>query len=100
MLNNAAKYTESGGRIWLTARREEASAVISVRDSGTGIAAEMLPKVFDLFTQADRTYERAQGGLGIGLTLVRSLVNMHGGSVEATATVRVAEGVCRAIALA
>jgi PAS domain S-box-containing protein len=84
LLNNAAKYTESGGRIWLTARREETSAVISVRDSGTGIAADMLSKVFDLFTQADRTYERAQGGLGIGLTLVRSMVHMHGGSVEAT----------------
>src|SRR5262249_38607280 len=83
LLNNAAKYTEQGGQIWLTARREGSNAVVSVRDNGTGIPADMLPKVFDLFTQVVRNYSRGQGGLGIGLTLVRSLVNMHGGSVEA-----------------
>jgi PAS domain S-box-containing protein len=83
LLNNASKYTEEGGRIWLTARREENEVVISVRDDGAGIPVAMLPRVFDLFTQADHTYHRAQGGLGIGLTLVRSIVNMHGGTVAA-----------------
>ncbi len=80
LLNNAAKYTADGGRIWLSVRREGNDAVLSVRDDGTGIAPDMLPLVFDMFTQVDRT--RA-GGLGIGLTLVRSLVQAHGGSVEA-----------------
>lgn len=83
LLNNAAKYTPEGGQIWLTIRREGSSVALSVRDTGVGITAEMLPVVFDLFTQAHRTYNRAQGGLGIGLTLVRNLVDMHGGSVEA-----------------
>jgi PAS domain S-box-containing protein len=83
LLNNAAKYTHEGGGIGLTAHREGSTAVISVRDNGMGIPSIMLPKVFDLFAQVDRTYDRAQGGLGIGLTLVRSLVEMHGGSVEA-----------------
>jgi CheY-like chemotaxis protein len=83
LLNNAAKYTEDGGRISLSARREGNHAVISVRDSGVGIPVEVLPRVFDLFAQADRTYQRAQGGLGIGLTLVRTLVELHGGSVIA-----------------
>jgi PAS domain S-box-containing protein len=82
LLNNAAKYTDAGGQIWLTARRAGPSAVISVRDNGVGIPAGMLHKVFDLFTQVDDNYGRAQGGLGIGLTLVRSLVDKHGGSVE------------------
>jgi PAS domain S-box-containing protein len=82
LLNNAAKYTPEGGRIWLSARREDAQAVVSVRDNGMGIPAEMLPKVFDLFTQANRTTHRAQGGLGIGLTLVHSLVTLHGGNVK------------------
>src|SRR5581483_12123227 len=63
LLNNAAKYTEPGGHIWLTARCDGADAVLSVRDDGMGIPADMLPKVFDLFTQGDRTYSRAQGGL-------------------------------------
>jgi signal transduction histidine kinase/ActR/RegA family two-component response regulator len=84
LLNNAAKYTEENGRIWLSASREGDEAVITVRDNGMGIPADMLPKIFDLFTQVDRTYNRAQGGLGIGLTLVRNLVEMHGGSVNAT----------------
>jgi signal transduction histidine kinase len=83
LLNNAAKYTERGGQIWLSARREGARVVVSVRDTGVGIPTAMLPKVFELFTQLDRTYSRTQGGLGIGLTLVKRLVEMHGGEVEA-----------------
>ncbi len=83
LLNNAAKYTDRGGRIWLTAERQGSDAVVSVRDSGLGIPREMLGKVFELFTQVDHTLEKAQGGLGIGLTLVRRLAEMHGGSVEA-----------------
>src|SRR5207253_1666318 len=71
LLNNAAKYTERGGQIWLTARRDGSQLVVSVRDNGIGIPAAMLPKVFDLFTQIDRTPGRAQSGLGIGLTLAR-----------------------------
>jgi signal transduction histidine kinase/ActR/RegA family two-component response regulator len=84
LLNNAGKYMDEGGRIWLTARRDGDEAVISVRDAGVGIPADMLPKVFDLFTQIDRTLDRSQGGLGVGLTLVRSLVELHGGTVHAT----------------
>lgn len=83
LLNNAAKYMDEGGQVWLTARREGNEAVLSVRDAGIGISAEMLPRVFEMFTQLDRTAARAQGGLGIGLSLVRSLVQMHGGRVEA-----------------
>jgi PAS domain S-box-containing protein len=83
LLNNAAKYTDKGGIIALTARREGEHAVISVRDNGRGIAAEMLPRIFDLFTQALPRHVHAQGGLGIGLTLVRSLVELHGGTVQA-----------------
>jgi PAS domain S-box-containing protein len=83
LLNNAAKYTEEGGRVGLAARREGGEAVVSVTDTGTGISAEMLPQVFDLFTQVDCTLDRSQGGLGIGLTLVRRLVELHGGTVRA-----------------
>jgi CheY-like chemotaxis protein/two-component sensor histidine kinase len=83
LLHNAAKYTNRGGRIWLTVSQTEQQVAIAVRDNGMGIEAELLPRVFDLFTQADRSIERSQGGLGIGLTLVRSLVEMHGGSVTA-----------------
>jgi signal transduction histidine kinase/CheY-like chemotaxis protein len=83
LLNNAAKYTEHGGQIWLMARREGDEAVISVRDTGLGIAADMLPQVFDMFAQVGGTLNRAQGGLGIGLTLVKNLVHLHGGRVEA-----------------
>jgi PAS domain S-box-containing protein len=83
LLNNAAKYTEEGGHISLSAYREGGDAVVSVRDTGIGIPAEELPRLFDLFAQADRTYHRAKGGLGIGLTLVRTLVELHGGSVLA-----------------
>jgi len=84
LLNNAVKYTGEGGRIWLTASREGSEAVVSVRDSGIGIPQQMLPKVFDLFAQDTRTLDRAEGGIGIGLTLVRSLVGLHGESVHAT----------------
>jgi PAS domain S-box-containing protein len=83
LLNNASKYTDNGGRIVLSTRREREGAVISVLDNGIGISPDMLGKVFDLFTQADRTPHRAQGGLGIGLTLVRSIVTLHGGTIEA-----------------
>lgn len=83
LLNNAAKYTERGGRITLAVRREGENAVVSVRDTGVGIPAHMLTRVFDMFTQVDRSLERRQGGLGIGLTLVKQLVELHGGSVEA-----------------
>ena len=83
LLNNAAKYTEPGGRIRLTVERLGGDAVVRVRDNGVGIAAHMLPKVFDLFTQVDRSLEKSQGGLGIGLTLVKRLVELHGGGVEA-----------------
>jgi PAS domain S-box-containing protein len=83
LLTNSAKYTESHGRIWVKARREGDRMVLSVRDTGIGIAPDLLPHVFDLFVQADHASARSQGGLGIGLTLVRSLVEMHEGSVEA-----------------
>lgn len=83
LLNNAAKYTPQGGRIELSAGREGTDAVVSVTDSGVGISAEMLPRIFDMFTQIGTTIDRSQGGLGIGLTLVRRLVEMHGGAVSA-----------------
>jgi signal transduction histidine kinase/ActR/RegA family two-component response regulator len=83
LLNNAAKYTERGGTIRLSVVREDAMVAITVQDSGVGIDSDSLPGVFDLFSQVDRTLERSQGGLGIGLTLVKRLVEMHGGRVEA-----------------
>jgi len=83
LLNNAAKYTEPGGKICLAAHRDGTEIVVSVRDSGVGIPAEMLPRVFEMFTQVPRSLDRAQGGLGIGLTLVQSLTRLHGGEVEA-----------------
>jgi len=83
LLTNAAKYTERGGRIGLSARREGSEALLRVRDTGIGIAPDMLPKIFDLFVQVDHAATRSQGGLGIGLTLVKNLVEMHGGTVEA-----------------
>ena len=83
VLNNAAKYTAEGGRISLAVGSEAQEAIFRVRDTGVGIPAEMLPKVFDLFTQVDRSLDRSQGGLGIGLTLVRRLMELHGGSVQA-----------------
>jgi signal transduction histidine kinase/ActR/RegA family two-component response regulator len=82
LLNNSAKYTEPGGRIRLSARCEQSEVLISVEDNGIGIPADMLPRVFDMFTQADRTLDHSRGGLGIGLTLVRRLVEMHAGKIE------------------
>ncbi len=83
LLNNAAKYTNTGGTVTLAARRERSTAVVSVRDDGIGIEPALLSSVFDMFMQVDRSARRTQGGLGIGLTLVRSLVTMHGGTVYA-----------------
>jgi len=83
LLNNAAKYTEPKGHVWLTGRLEGSEVVVSVRDNGIGISAEQLPVVFEMFMQADRSNSRSQGGLGIGLTLVRKLVEMHGGTITA-----------------
>jgi PAS domain S-box-containing protein len=83
LLGNAAKYTERAGTISLSAESEDARVVISVRDSGIGIAPELLPLIFDLFVQGDRSIARSQGGLGIGLTLVRRLVELHGGTIRA-----------------
>ena len=83
LLNNAAKYTETGGHIRLAVKVEEDLVAFQVRDNGIGIAAEMLLSVFDLFTQVDHSLDRSNGGLGLGLTVVRSLVEMHGGSVQA-----------------
>ena len=82
LLNNASKYTGEGGRIELTANAEEGEATSVVRDNGVGIEAQLLPKVFDLFVQGDRALDRGQGGLGIGLTLVKRLVELHQGRVE------------------
>jgi signal transduction histidine kinase len=81
LLTNAVKYTPPGGRINLTVAVSVGSVVIRVIDNGLGIAAPMLPKVFDLYAQADSIAEHAQGGLGIGLHLVQNLVKLHGGSV-------------------
>jgi PAS domain S-box-containing protein len=83
LLTNAAKYTDEGGRLSLRAGTEVNEFVVRVRDSGVGIRPEMLSRVFDLFTQVEGEHDRAQGGLGIGLTLVRTLVAMHGGTVSA-----------------
>jgi PAS domain S-box-containing protein len=83
LLTNAAKYTDPGGRIALTAERDGPVAVVRVRDDGIGIAPDMLPKIFDLFVQVDHAATRSQGGLGIGLTLVKNLVEMHNGTIEA-----------------
>ena len=84
LLNNAATYMDPGGFIAIEARRSGDEAVIVVSDTGIGITAEALPTVFDMFAQANSGDSRSQGGLGIGLTLVRSLVDMHGGSVSAS----------------
>ena len=84
LLTNAAKYTEAGGTVSITAGREGEWMAIRVRDSGIGIAPEMLPRVFDMFTQERQELDRTQGGLGLGLTIVRNLVTLHGGTVEVT----------------
>jgi PAS domain S-box-containing protein len=86
LLNNAAKYTPIGGRVWLNAQATERSLLIRIRDTGIGIAPVMREQIFELFAQAQGSFDRNTGGLGIGLTLVRRLVEMHGGSVEATSS--------------
>ncbi len=87
LLTNAAKYTDNSGHIWVTLQKEETEAVLRVKDTGVGIAPEILPRIFDLFTQTKQSLDRSQGGLGIGLALVQRLVELHGGMVEATSTV-------------
>ncbi len=82
LLNNACKFTDKGGRIWLDVEREDEVVVIRVRDNGIGIAAELLPRIFEMFTQLDTSLERSVSGLGIGLTLVKTLVELHDGTVE------------------
>jgi CheY-like chemotaxis protein len=83
LLNNAARYTPRGGRIAVRATREPGFAAVRIQDNGIGIPADMLPRIFDMFTQVDRSIERSRGGLGLGLTLVQKLVELHGGTVEA-----------------
>jgi len=83
LINNAAKYTDPGGHVTVTSCAENGEAIVSVRDDGVGMTPELLTRAFDLFVQETRSLDRAQGGLGIGLTLVRTLVKMHGGSVRA-----------------
>ena len=82
LLNNAAKYTETGGQIWLTAQRDGNQVLISVRDNGMGIPPDMLPRVFDMFAQVEPKLRSSQGGLGIGLTLAKNLIQIHGGQIE------------------
>jgi PAS domain S-box-containing protein len=84
LLTNAAKYSEPRGHIWLSVEQEGEEAVLRVRDRGIGIGSEVLPRIFDLFTQAEQSLDRSQGGLGIGLALVQRLVEMHGGTVAAS----------------
>jgi PAS domain S-box-containing protein len=83
LLNNAAKYTPEGGTIWCSVKRQNGSALVCVRDNGIGMPRELLPKIFELFVQGDRSLDRSEGGLGVGLTLVERLVRLHGGSVHA-----------------
>ena len=87
LLTNAAKYTDDGGRIALTVAEAGDTVLLRVRDSGIGITPELMPHIFDLFTQADRSLDRSQGGLGIGLCLVQRLVELHGGTVKALSDV-------------
>ncbi len=86
LLTNAAKYTEAGGHVWLTVLQEHDECVLQVRDSGVGISSALLPWIFDLFTQAERSLDRSQGGLGIGLAVVQRLTELHGGTVEVRST--------------
>jgi CheY-like chemotaxis protein len=82
LLNNASKYTEPGGRIWVHAERSGDTVAVSVRDTGIGIPPEHLPRIFEMFSQVAPARERSHSGLGVGLSLVRAFVNLHGGSVE------------------
>ncbi|MCP5261505.1 MAG: hybrid sensor histidine kinase/response regulator [Burkholderiaceae bacterium] len=88
LLSNAGKFTDSGGSVGIVSRREGEQAVVVVRDTGVGIPAELLPQVFDLFVQGERSLDRSQGGLGVGLTIVRSIVQQHGGTVRASSAGR------------
>lgn len=83
LLNNSSKYMNRGGQIWLTVDRQGSDVLVSVKDTGVGISADQLPRIFEMFSQVERSLERSQGGLGIGLTLVKRLVEMHGGRIEA-----------------
>ncbi len=83
LLNNASKYSERGGHITLIAERQGSDALVTVRDKGIGIAADQLPRIFEMFSQVKSALERSQGGLGIGLSLVKQLLEMHGGRIEA-----------------
>jgi CheY-like chemotaxis protein/two-component sensor histidine kinase len=83
LLNNSCKYTAPGGTITVTTERQGDEAIVTVADSGIGIPPDQLENIFDMFTQVDRSHDRSQGGLGIGLTLVKRLVQMHAGSIEA-----------------
>jgi signal transduction histidine kinase len=83
LLNNAAKYTPDGGHVHLSLQREGDEAVLRVTDDGLGLPPEMLTQIFEMFTQVDSTLNRAQGGLGIGLSLARNIVELHGGSIHA-----------------
>ncbi len=87
LVHNAAKYSDAGGNIWLTVERDGDMAVLRVRDTGIGIAPELLPRIFDLFSQAEQSLDRSEGGLGVGLCLVRRLVEQHRGSIEVFSTV-------------
>ena len=82
LLNNAGKYTPEGGRIWIKGTIEDDEAVVHVEDTGIGISPDVLPRIFELFTQAESSRQQSQGGLGIGLSLVKNLVTLHGGTVQ------------------
>jgi signal transduction histidine kinase/CheY-like chemotaxis protein len=98
VLTNAAKYTDPGGTIEVTLREHDGRGVITVRDNGVGMPPSLLPHIFDLFVQADRSLDRAQGGLGIGLSVVKQLVEMHGGTVTASSE-GAGKGTCMEISL-
>jgi CheY-like chemotaxis protein len=83
LLSNACKYTEHGGRIRVSAEPQDGEVIVSIRDTGLGIPSPMLDRIFDMFTQVDPSLEKSHGGLGIGLTIVKRLVEMHGGTIEA-----------------
>jgi signal transduction histidine kinase len=82
-LNNASIHSEKGGRIWLTVKEKDGDVLISVRDTGVGIDVEQLPRIFEMFWRAKSGHERAPGGLGIGLSLVKAVIELQGGKVEA-----------------